>query len=428
MSACGGSEVRPPASAVSAAAGAKVQRAPAFIEDDYPRALQEARTRGVPLFVDVWAPWCHSCVSMRAYVLSDARLGALASDFVFAAVDAENPANAAFVAAHPISAYPTLFVVDARTDTPLLAWEGTATAEELTQLLGDTRAGAGDAAATFAKANRAKAAGDLLGAKTLFLTALDDPKASRELRDRTIEGLTNVLSQRKELDACAHLVAREHEAMRPGTSRASALALGASCAEESHAASLPAILAAVTSLAKDGAAPILADDRSGLFEVAVDAEPRPEVRIGLAKEWAAFLEAEAKRAQTPAARAVFDPHRLLAYIAMGDPGRAIPMLEASERDLPRDYNPPARLARAYLELRRFDEAQAAVDRAIARVYGPRTMRVYNTKADILERKGDPKGAADALAAGIAFMKKSAFTAANDALIAAAEARLAKLRR
>ena len=29
----------------------------AFIEDDYPRALAEARERHVPLFVDAWAPW-----------------------------------------------------------------------------------------------------------------------------------------------------------------------------------------------------------------------------------------------------------------------------------------------------------------------------------------------------------------------------------
>lgn len=27
------------------------------IEDDYPGALAEARRRGVPLLVDVWAPW-----------------------------------------------------------------------------------------------------------------------------------------------------------------------------------------------------------------------------------------------------------------------------------------------------------------------------------------------------------------------------------
>ena len=28
-----------------------------FIEDDYAAALAEAKERGVPLFVDTWAPW-----------------------------------------------------------------------------------------------------------------------------------------------------------------------------------------------------------------------------------------------------------------------------------------------------------------------------------------------------------------------------------
>jgi len=28
-----------------------------FIEDDYPKALGEARARSVPLFIEAWAPW-----------------------------------------------------------------------------------------------------------------------------------------------------------------------------------------------------------------------------------------------------------------------------------------------------------------------------------------------------------------------------------
>ena len=28
-----------------------------FIEDNYPRALSEARERKLPIFVEVWAPW-----------------------------------------------------------------------------------------------------------------------------------------------------------------------------------------------------------------------------------------------------------------------------------------------------------------------------------------------------------------------------------
>lgn len=32
-----------------------------FVEDRYQSALDEARARKVPLFVDAWAPWCHTC-------------------------------------------------------------------------------------------------------------------------------------------------------------------------------------------------------------------------------------------------------------------------------------------------------------------------------------------------------------------------------
>lgn len=50
--ACAHSEPKPQALA------AEQRAAPlAFIEDDYPRALAEARARGVPVFADVWVQW-----------------------------------------------------------------------------------------------------------------------------------------------------------------------------------------------------------------------------------------------------------------------------------------------------------------------------------------------------------------------------------
>ena len=41
------------------ATGAEVNSQPKlpFIEDDYSRALAEARARHVPIFVETWAPW-----------------------------------------------------------------------------------------------------------------------------------------------------------------------------------------------------------------------------------------------------------------------------------------------------------------------------------------------------------------------------------
>jgi tetratricopeptide (TPR) repeat protein len=64
------------------------------------------------------------------------------------------------------------------------------------------------------------------------------------------------------------------------------------------------------------------------------------------------------------------------------------MLEAAERDFPEDYNPPARLALAYRAMKKYDEALAASDRALARAYGPRKLVILSARADIYAKKGD----------------------------------------
>ena len=38
---------------------------PTFIEDDFAKALKTAKKDKKLLFVDAWAPWCHTCVAMR---------------------------------------------------------------------------------------------------------------------------------------------------------------------------------------------------------------------------------------------------------------------------------------------------------------------------------------------------------------------------
>lgn len=49
--AAGPSAAPPPGSHVAPASVLPV------IEDDYPRALAEARARKLPIFIDAWAPW-----------------------------------------------------------------------------------------------------------------------------------------------------------------------------------------------------------------------------------------------------------------------------------------------------------------------------------------------------------------------------------
>src|SRR5260370_12980973 len=106
-----------------------------FVEDDYEGVLARARKEDRLLFVDAWAPWCQTCISMKAFVFNDAVLAPLASKFVWASVDTEKPKSESFVRKYPMKNWPTLWVVDGGTEKPVLQWVGSVTAPELAMLL-----------------------------------------------------------------------------------------------------------------------------------------------------------------------------------------------------------------------------------------------------------------------------------------------------
>jgi tetratricopeptide (TPR) repeat protein len=148
----------------------------------------------------------------------------------------------------------------------------------------------------------------------------------------------------------------------------------------------------------------VADDASTSYLSLIQARKDAGDAAGATKDaeaWAAFLEAQAAAAKTPEQRAVFDSHRLSAYLELQQPERAIPMLQASENDLPNDYNPPSRLAVAYMAMKKPDEALAASNRALPKVNGPRRVRVLQTRADIFAAKGDAAASREALEQALA---------------------------
>jgi hypothetical protein len=51
--ACTASRTQAPEAPAAAHEGAPLP----FVDDDYSRALSEAKAKGLPLFVDTWAPW-----------------------------------------------------------------------------------------------------------------------------------------------------------------------------------------------------------------------------------------------------------------------------------------------------------------------------------------------------------------------------------
>jgi thioredoxin-like negative regulator of GroEL len=391
-----------------------------FIHDDYPRALAEAKRLQRPLFVDSWASWCHSCQSLRAYVLTDPLLTDVANDFVWLSIDTEKDVNTPFLERYPHSALPTLWIIDPATSRPILKWAGTATANELRELLSvavsDAHGAGGpvtESTAAFVRGNRALAAGDLESAEKEHRAALEGAPKNHPHRGRIIEALVTLLALKKDHAACADVAAAEAPIMASDTSRASVIVNGLGCAREiKRTKQMERLLEIALRDAASRSAPLLPDDRSALYEEAVAVRKELGDARGARKtamEWASFLDGEAKRAKSIDARSSLDPLRLNAFLALEEPAHAIPMLQQSEQDFPDDYNPPFRLARVYLEMKRLDEASRAIERAIVRVYGPRAMRVFGLKADIAKARGDKAGEVKALEQALSRSDKAVLT-------------------
>lgn len=396
-------------------AGASAPAEPArltlpFIEDDYDRALADARAHARPLFVDVWATWCHSCLSLKRFVLTDPRLASEAERFTWLSIDSEKAENAKLVAKLKLEVLPTLFVLDPTTEEAKWTWRGSLTTEELRIALDGALAPA--AASGLAKADAAAARGDKREARALYAKLVSDAALKTE-RPRIVDAYVALLADDKAWAACAETARKEGPTLPLGTYRVDVAVTGVDCVTESTKKAselslrLPPLVAELETVLASPAGAILDDDRSGAFDALVSAHGAlgdDAAKKRAATRWAAFLESAAARAPSPTKRAVFDAHRMLAYTALGAPERALPMLEASERDFPEDYNPTARKARVLLDMGRVDEARTAVDQALAKAYGGRRLRIFLLKADILEKAGAKDAARTALEDGLAYAK------------------------
>jgi tetratricopeptide (TPR) repeat protein len=352
---------------------------------------------------------------MRAFVLTDSALVAQAGRFVWLDIDTEKPGSAPFRQQYGIDALPTYFIVDPDSETVELRWVGGASAGQMLALLDRGQAAyhgveQRGADGLLAQADRLYGDGENARAAKLYREALNAAPEDWESYPRAVESLLLATTLTEEFESCALLSLDAFPRLRATPSAANVVALGLDAAL-SLPAENPKRAALVDQLEKEGrevagnlSLPVLPDERSGLYTVLVSAREDAGDESGakeVARQWAAFLDGEAERTTIPAQRTVFDSHRLAAYLAMGEPQRAIPMLESSERDFPDDYNPPARLAVAYNDMKRWDDAIAASDRALADAYGPRKLRILQTRADAFLGKGDRDGARHTLEEAVA---------------------------
>ncbi len=344
---------------------------------------------------------------MRAFVFTDARLAGDAGQFVWLSINTERRANTAFLKKYPIPALPSFFVLDPLDESVALRWIGGASVEQVQSLLAEGRAAVvrrqtspdhtPEADALLAQADRAFGDGRDGEAGALYLSAVRAAPAGWPPYGRAVESALYCLSGADSALACVRLAESAYPALRATPSVANVVSYGLSSAvalpeSTAHRAEwIAAFEERARAVVADRALPISADDKSGVYGSLIDARTSAKDSTGahaLTVEWAEFLEDAAARATTPEQRTVFDAHRVSAYMELRQPERAIPMLLASERDFPQDYNPPARLALAYKEMGRFADAMKASDRAMSLVYGPRKLRVYAVRIDILTAMGD----------------------------------------
>ena len=353
---------------------------------------------------------------MRAFVFTDPALTSRAGQFVWLELNVDDERNAAHRERLSLEALPTFYVLNPADESVVMRRVDGMTVVEMGSFLEEARAAAtgalpsSPAEAALLRADRLNGEGKKAQAAAAYREALDAAPAAWPPYGRAVVAL---LFLQQSLSEQAKCLALSREALpRLGGSPASVMvarsgldcALGLGKEDAARVAGIAQMEAAALKTVADAGLGAAADDVSTSYLSLIQARKDAGDSAGARKDaeaWAAFLEEQAAAAKTPEQRAVFDSHRLSAYMELQQPERAIPMLQASEKGLPDDYNPPSRLAVAYLTMKNPDEALAASNRALPRVSGPRRVRVLQARSDIFAAKGDAAASREALEQALA---------------------------
>ncbi len=379
-----------------------------WLHDDYERALLCAKAANLPLVIDMWAPWCHTCLSMKQTVLRDPALAPLAQRFVWLSLDTDRETNAAAIAALPVTVWPTFYVLSPD-ETVQGRYLGAASVTQLRELLAAAEkahevASAADGTLpaelqAVVRGDRAATAGDWPGAAAAYRQALAAAPAEFSRRAEVLVALAAALQRGGDLAGCVALGRAELGATGSSASAADFVQTIARCAAELDEAKQAwavrrMLVRRLEALLAEKTAPLSADDRADAMRIArelYDALGQHRRARRMAERQAAYLEDAARAAESPYAAMTFNWPRAEVAVYLGRAAELVAPLEAQVAALPTEYDPPYRLAWVLLQLGEHERAQELAERASALMYGPRKARALQMLVDIAVAAGDPQG-------------------------------------
>jgi tetratricopeptide (TPR) repeat protein len=385
-----------------------------WLKDDWQGALAAARKSKKPIFVDMGAPWCHTCLAMRQGVMADPSLAPYVDRFVWLEVDTDKPENAPVVEALPIDVWPTLYVVTATADgvkveARHLEAASVAQVRELLEqgeqahLASMAKDGTLDRSSPLGMVqagDAAVASGDYGAADSWYGKALAAAPADWSRAPATLTKQMRARIKSGDVTGCADLGMTQFQKAAIGmTGQLTLFAqMADQCADvfdEPRARLLRGRLGEVMRKVVDAPDSAMSVDEQSdalrvLREMAIELKDNASARSYAIRQ-RDLLDRAVAQAKTAMERMTHNWPRAEVYVYLGEGEKLVPDLERSVAELPNEYDPPARLAWVHEQLGHHDKAMEYAQKALALVYGPRKGSVLRLIADIYKGKGDVEG-------------------------------------
>jgi tetratricopeptide (TPR) repeat protein len=394
------SEGRAAPNEASSSATPVVKHGIAWFEDQPDAAIAAAKAGGKQLVVDLWAPWCHTCLSMQNVVMTSENLPGAADRFVWLALDTERESNASWLERLPVTVWPTFYVVEPRDVKVAGRWLGAASPTQFARFLDESDRSAAQARSDASGVNPLQSAlneADTLAARGhhaeaagAYASALRAAPRDWPRRPETLVAEMTSLSKAKDWPRCLELGAQALDQTGNAASAVDFSYYALDCADRIEPASPAvgavrrAVAARLEPLCDPGSAELSPDDQADACDklaAARTALGKPEAaREALTKRLAVLERAAAGK--PPQLALTYDWARTDTLLQLGRPEDALALASEREQQLPDNYNPPHYRAKAFKALGRWQDGLVAIDRALSLAYGPRRIGLLTLKADL----------------------------------------------